>query len=129
MKTPVRTGLVLSMSTLSANGIERMDCHHHPLLGVYPIEHVCDIIQRRFSARPAQPQTWDDLAQALIYEWARISRPGNRKLIRSVNFMCRLVIDCRVVMRNIYLTWIPTSDIAVYKISCPTYLMQTFKLR
>jgi len=51
--------------------------------------------------QPAQPQSWEDLAQALIYDWARIPRPAIRKLIRSFSFTCIVVLE--VARRDIYL--------------------------
>ena len=54
-----------SSSTLSAKEIERMDWAA-PSPDVNPIEHVWDILQRWITARPAQPQPWEDFAQALI---------------------------------------------------------------
>lgn len=75
---------------IEREGIERMDWPaRSPDLN--PIEHVCDLLQRGISARPAQPQTREDLAQALIEEWARIPRPAIRKRIRSFKSRCRTV--------------------------------------
>ena len=60
-----RTGLVLSISTLSAKRVECMDWPA-PSPDVNPIEHVLDILQRWITAQPALPQTWKGLARALI---------------------------------------------------------------
>ena len=53
------------MSTLSAKGIERMDWPA-PSPVVNPKEHVWNISQQQISAQPAQPQSQEDLTQALI---------------------------------------------------------------
>ena len=76
---------------LEREGIERMDWPAR----INPIEHVWDILQRRISARPVQPQTREDLTRALIEEWSRIPRPAIRKLIRSFKSRCRAVIDAQ----------------------------------
>ena len=65
------------------------------------IEHVWDILQRRFSARLVQPQTRGDLTQAHIEEWARIPCPVIRKLICSFKSRCRAVVDVEVVTPGI----------------------------
>ena len=93
METPVRTRLVLLMSTFSVKGIQHMGW---PVPSpVNPIEHVWNLLQQRISARPAQPQSREDLKQALIQEWARIPCPAIRKLIRNFILMCRVVNDTR----------------------------------
>ena len=79
---------------LEHEGIERMDWPARSP-DINPIEHVWDILQRRVSARPVQPQTREDLTQALIEEWARIPRPGIRKLIWSFKSRCRAAIDAQ----------------------------------
>ena len=79
---------------LESEGIDRMDWSVRSP-DINSIEHVLDILQRRISARFNQPQTREDLAQALIEEWARIPRPAIRKLIRSFKSRCKAVIDAR----------------------------------
>ena len=79
---------------LEREGIERMDWPARSA-DINPIEHVWDILQRRISARPVQPQTREDLTRALIEEWTRIPRPAIRKLIRNFKSRCRAVIDAQ----------------------------------
>jgi len=64
--TLFRAGLVVSMSTLSANGIGCMDWPDPPLMLIQHSMYIWDILQKHTSFRPAQPKMRDDLANALI---------------------------------------------------------------
>ena len=77
---------------LEPEGIDRMDWPAHSS-DINPIEHVWNTLQRRISARFNQPQTQEDLKQALMEEWARIPRPAIRKFIRNFKSRCKAVID------------------------------------
>ena len=61
---------------LEDDGIERLDwLSRSPDLN--PIEHAWEALQRRINARLAQPQTSQQLANALVEEWVRIPRKGH----------------------------------------------------
>jgi len=64
----------------------------HPFMLILQ-EHVCYKPQKHRSAQPAQPQMRDDLANALIQNWARMCPSAIRKLIRSFTCMCTVVFD------------------------------------
>ena len=108
-KTPVRTGVVLSMSTLSMKGIELMDWPA-PSPDVNPIEHV-----------------WNSLTTDLGGP-----RSAIRKLIRSFNFMCRVVIDARGGLARYLLTLVRDFrhvTLLYAKFHAQPTDMQTFKFR
>ena len=71
-----------------------MDWLDPPLMLILQ-EHVQYKLQKHTSARPAQPRMRDDLANALIQDWARISPSAIRKRIRSFTFMCTVVFYAR----------------------------------
>ena len=60
-----------------------------------PIEHVWDILQRRISNRQNQPNSLQELADALVDEWSRIPQVEFQTLIRSFQNRCREVIRAR----------------------------------
>jgi transposase len=60
-----------------------------------PIEHAWDILQRWISNRQNQPNTLQELADALVDEWSRIPQVEFQRLIRSFQNRCREVIRVR----------------------------------
>ena len=79
---------------LEDEGIERLDWpSRSPDLN--PIEHAWDALQRRINARMAQPQTAQQLANALLEEWVRIPRKDIQTLVLSFWTHCTEVIDAR----------------------------------
>ena len=60
-----------------------------------PIEHAWDILQRRISNRQNQPNSLQELADALVDEWSRISQVEFQTLIRIFQNRCRKVIRAR----------------------------------
>ena len=59
------------------------------------IEHAWDILQRRISNRQNQPNSLQELADALVDEWSRIPQVEFQRLIRSFQNRCREVIRAR----------------------------------
>jgi hypothetical protein len=57
-----------------------------------PIEHAWDILQHRISNRINQPNSLQELADALVDEWSRISQVEFQTLIRIFQNRCRKVI-------------------------------------
>ena len=79
---------------LEYEGIERLDWpSRSPDLN--PIEHAWDALQRRINARLAQPQTAQQLANALVEEWVRIPRSDIKTLVLSFWTRCTEVIEAR----------------------------------
>lgn len=79
---------------LEQETIERMDWPaRSPDLN--PVEHAWDMLQRRLSARNRQPETLDELQNALLQEWAQIPQADFRNLILSFNNRCQEVIQAR----------------------------------
>ena len=79
---------------LQQETIERMDWPaKSPDLN--PIEHAWDILQRRISNRQNQPNSLQELADALVDEWSRISQVEFQTLIRIFQNRCRKVIRAR----------------------------------
>lgn len=62
---------------------------------INPIEHAWDMLQHRITARNRQPETCQELANALVEEWQRIPRASIRRLISSFTRRCRAVICAR----------------------------------
>ena len=60
---------------LEYEGIERLDWPSRSR-DLNTIELAWDALQRRINARLAQPQTAQQLANALVEEWVRIPRSG-----------------------------------------------------
>ena len=60
-----------------------------------PIEHAWDILQHRISNRQNQPNSLQELADALVDEWSRISQVEFQTLIRIFQNRCRKVIRAR----------------------------------
>lgn len=60
-----------------------------------PIEHLWDCLDRRVRRRRQQPQTLNDLRNALNQEWRRIPQATIRRLIRSMNRRCTALIAAR----------------------------------
>ena len=58
-----------------------------------PIEHVRDILQCAFSARPVQLRTLQELKDALVAEWRMIPQNRIQTLTMSMHSRCRGVID------------------------------------
>ena len=59
------------------------------------IEHLWDLIGRRLHNRQHQPQTLQELEDALLEEWRVISQETIRRLIRSISQRCQAVIRAR----------------------------------
>jgi transposase len=79
---------------LQQETIERMDWPaKSPDLN--PIEHAWDILQRWISNRQNQPNSLQELADALVDEWSRIPQVEFQTLIRSFQNRCREVIHAR----------------------------------
>ena len=79
---------------LEDEGIELLDWpSRSPDLN--PIEHAWDALQRQINARLAQPQTAQQLANALVEEWVRIPRKDIKTLVLSFWTRCTEVIDAR----------------------------------
>ena len=57
-----------------------------------PIEHLWDCLDRRVRQRRHQPQTLNELRNALNQEWRHIPQATVRKLIRSMNRRCTSLI-------------------------------------
>jgi transposase len=60
-----------------------------------PTEHAWDILQHRISNRQNQPNSLQELADALVDEWSRISQVEFQTLIRIFQNRCRKVIRAR----------------------------------
>lgn len=60
-----------------------------------PIEHIWDEVERRLRRRPNQPQTLQQLSQALIQTWNGIPQAVIANLITSMRSRCRAVIRAR----------------------------------
>ena len=58
-----------------------------------PIEHLWDNLDRRLRRRQPQPQTRQQLCQALQDEWRRIPQRQIRDLIESMPRRCQSVIE------------------------------------
>lgn len=58
-----------------------------------PIEHLWDNLDRRVRRRQQQPQTLQQLRDALQEEWRRIPQREIRRLIHSMPSRCQAVID------------------------------------
>ena len=90
--TPHRARIVNEY--LQQETIERMDWPaKSPDLN--PIEHAWDILQCRISNRQNQPNSLQELADALVDEWSRIPQVEFQRLIRSFQNRCREVIRAR----------------------------------
>ena len=76
---------------LERESIERMDW---PAVSpdLNPIEHVWDQLQYRLSQRPNQPQTLDDLENALREEWNNLPQQNLETLIMSMQRRCQAVL-------------------------------------
>ena len=60
-----------------------------------PIEHVWDQLQHRLSQRPNQPQTLDELENALREEWNNLPQQNMVNLIMSMQRRCQAVLRAR----------------------------------
>jgi len=103
-----------------------------PPLVFVSTEHVWDILQKHISSRPAQPQMVDDLANALIEDWARMGPSAIRKLIRSFTFMRTVVFDASGDQALYLLNFVcdlKHVTMLCLKLHAPTTNMQTFKFR
>ena len=60
-----------------------------------PIEHLWDCLDRRVCQRRHQPQTLNELRNALNQEWRRIPQATVRRLINSMNRRCTSLIAAR----------------------------------
>ena len=60
-----------------------------------PIEHPWDDLDRRIRQRQPQPQSLQQLVNALQDEWNNISQQAIRTLISSMGRCCQAVIDSR----------------------------------
>ena len=60
-----------------------------------PIEHCWDMLQRAIAARPHQPQTLQELQDALQQEWNDLGQAAVQRLIRSMRRRCQAVIVAR----------------------------------
>ena len=58
-----------------------------------PIEHLWDLLDRRVRRRQPQPQTLEQLRNALQDEWGRIPQQQIRRLIQSMPRRCQAVLD------------------------------------
>ncbi|XP_046557417.1 uncharacterized protein LOC124266660 [Haliotis rubra] len=58
-----------------------------------PIEHLWDELDRRVRQRQQQPQTLEQLAQALQEEWANIPQRVIQTLVGSMGRRCKAVLD------------------------------------
>ena len=56
------------------------------------IEHLWDELIRRVQKRPRQPQTLQELREALLEEWDNIPQDVIRKLVESMRDRCEVVI-------------------------------------
>jgi transposase len=84
--TPHRTRIVNEY--LKQETIEHMDWPaKSPDLN--PIEHGWDILQYRISNRQNQPNSLQELSDALVDEWSRIPQVEFQTLIRSFQNRCR----------------------------------------
>ena len=59
------------------------------------IEHLWDLIGRRLHNRQHQPQTLQELEDALLEDWRAIPQETIRRLIRSMSRRCQAVICAR----------------------------------
>ena len=57
-----------------------------------PIDHVWDQLQHRLSQRPNQPQTLDELENALREEWNNLPQQNMVNLIMSMQRRCQAVL-------------------------------------
>ena len=79
---------------LEDSGIQVMDwppCSPDPNC----IEHLWDLIGRRLHNRQHQPQTLQELVDALLEEWRVIPQETICRLIRSMSRRCQAVIRAR----------------------------------
>jgi transposase len=60
-----------------------------------PIEHLWDALDRRVRQRQPQPQSLQQLVNALQDEWKNIPQQAIRTLISSMSRRCHAVIDSR----------------------------------
>ena len=60
-----------------------------------PIQHVWDQLQHRLSQRPNQPQTLDELENALREEWNNLPQQNMVNLIMSMQRRCQAVLRAR----------------------------------
>jgi transposase len=60
-----------------------------------PIEHLWDDLDRRVRQRQPQPQSLQQLVNALQDEWNNIPQQAIRTLISSMGWRCQAVIDSR----------------------------------
>ena len=60
-----------------------------------PIEHARDMLQPAVSSCPVQPESVQDLRQALLEEWDQIPQNKIRRLISSMRRRCQAVIEAR----------------------------------
>lgn len=60
-----------------------------------PIEHAWDILDRRVRSRPHQPQTLQELRQAILEEWDRIPQQQLTNLVKSMRRRCSAAINAR----------------------------------
>lgn len=58
-----------------------------------PIEHLWDMLGRRLRQRRQQPQTLNELRQALNTEWRRIPQYSVRRLISSMRRRCETLVQ------------------------------------
>ena len=65
------------------------------LLGLNPIEHAWDILQRGISARPVPHRTLQELKDALVAKWRLIPQNRVQTLNTSMRRRCRAEIDAR----------------------------------
>ena len=103
-----------------------------PPLMFVSTEHVWHILQKHTCSRPAQPQMLDDLANALIEDWAKMGPAAIIKLIRSFTFMRTVVFDARGD-HALYLLYfvcdLKRVTMLFLKLHVPPTNMQTFKFR
>ena len=60
-----------------------------------PVEHLWDDLDRRVRQRQPQPQSLQQLVNALQEEWNNILQQAIRTLISSISRCCQAVIDSR----------------------------------
>jgi hypothetical protein len=63
-----------------------------------PIEHLWDALDRRVRQRQPQPQSLQQLVNALQEEWNNILQQAIRTLISSMSLCCQAVIDSREIL-------------------------------
>uniref|UniRef100_A0AAZ3SGQ7 Tc1-like transposase DDE domain-containing protein n=1 Tax=Oncorhynchus tshawytscha TaxID=74940 RepID=A0AAZ3SGQ7_ONCTS len=62
-------------------------------LDLNPIEHVCDLLDRRVRARAIPPRNVWELAGALLEEWGNISQQELAKLVQFMKRRCTGVLN------------------------------------